>query len=1037
MKKALSIILSLLIAFSALAVIPVGAAEVDTTGVGAYRGTTGTCSWSVNNRTLYINGNGAMADYSIYSTPWYEYRRLVTSIVIGEGVTRIGNYAFVPFENAVSVSLPSTLKYIGENAFSCTGLYDVEIPDSVTDIGGFAFSLCTSLVSIKLPKNMETIENGVFWRCRSLNKVVFPEGLKTIKARAFESSGFTRVDLSGTQLEKIEEDGFYNCTSLKKITLPRTIESIAFCSLGFVEGSCKYTSVDGYNIRGYKGTIAENYVKSNTKFVFTDIESGIDYQEPNPSNSYVVSFDNNYESGMGGSGSMDDVYVRMGDTYILPENGFNNYLGLLFDGWEIKGEKYAAGDEITVNSDITVKAIWRYSYHIQISPNGGFGKGKEAFVDYGDYTLPENPFSPPTIHNYFDGWEIDGKKYQPGDTITPTGDVLVKALWREPYDMTVSFKTTTGSGSMDSVTAKEGYEYTIPKSTFTHPYKKFMCWSYNGKSYKPGEKIMVSENITLTAQWTDKTAYYIYFDSNGSYSHMNWDYIYEGDSYTVPTCSMTPPVHKKFERWLGSDKKYYAPGDKITLSSDITLQACWVDTDSCTVILDSNGGYGYMAPGYVFVDDIYIVPRCTFGAPEGKEFRCWSYDGENYAPGDYIYWLKKDITLKAIWKDQAAEYEYRVNDDGTMTFYRYRGSDSELFVPAEYNGTYVTKFGSGTNYAVYGLDTLERIIFPDGITLVNHNAVRQCENLISVTMSDTVAEIGRNSFMDNAKLNEVKMSTSLKKIGYDAFMNCPSLKNVTIPTSVTEIGSNAFGYVENPDYDGESGERYFKVAGFTISGYKGSAAQTYANENGFIFKVIEAPAVVTEEKTDKVTGVKAKIDSTVELSVSSVGKGSIAVETDGRITAAYDIKLKKDGKTVQPDGSVTVKIPCSDPEAKIYRVEDDNSLTDMKATYKDGYLVFTTDHFSLYIVAAPAAQKPDTPGTKILLGDVDDDGEVSILDATCIQRKLAGLSVTKYAEAAADSDGDGEVSILDATAIQRHLAGLSSNENIGKYISLK
>ena len=71
---------------------------------------------------------------------------------------------------------------------------------------------------------------------------------------------------------------------------------------------------------------------------------------------------------------------------------------------------------------------------------------------------------------------------------------------------------------------------------------------------------------------------------------------------------------------------------------------------------------------------------------------------------------------------------------------------------------------------------------------------------------------------------------------------------------------------------------------------------------------------------------------------------------------------------------------------------------------------------------------------EILLGDADDDGEVTILDATCIQRHLVGLSVEAYNEEAADADGDDEVTILDATAIQRHLVGLSANEDIGKYI---
>ena len=70
----------------------------------------------------------------------------------------------------------------------------------------------------------------------------------------------------------------------------------------------------------------------------------------------------------------------------------------------------------------------------------------------------------------------------------------------------------------------------------------------------------------------------------------------------------------------------------------------------------------------------------------------------------------------------------------------------------------------------------------------------------------------------------------------------------------------------------------------------------------------------------------------------------------------------------------------------------------------------------------------------MILGDADNDGEVTILDATVIQRHIAELSTESYNEAAADADQDNMVTIMDATAIQRHIAELPTNENIGKPI---
>lgn len=84
----------------------------------------------------------------------------------------------------------------------------------------------------------------------------------------------------------------------------------------------------------------------------------------------------------------------------------------------------------------------------------------------------------------------------------------------------------------------------------------------------------------------------------------------------------------------------------------------------------------------------------------------------------------------------------------------------------------------------------------------------------------------------------------------------------------------------------------------------------------------------------------------------------------------------------------------------------------------------------------PTEPAPTTPieSDDIVLGDVDGDGEVTIIDATCIQRHLAELPTFAFVEKAADSDEDGEVTIIDATCIQRYLAQLPTNENIGKHI---
>ena len=83
------------------------------------------------------------------------------------------------------------------------------------------------------------------------------------------------------------------------------------------------------------------------------------------------------------------------------------------------------------------------------------------------------------------------------------------------------------------------------------------------------------------------------------------------------------------------------------------------------------------------------------------------------------------------------------------------------------------------------------------------------------------------------------------------------------------------------------------------------------------------------------------------------------------------------------------------------------------------------------IVTADITVKAVWKDVPFILGDGDGDGEVTILDATAIQRFLANLPNKAFHARPADADGDGEISILDATAIQRYLAAILTDTDIG------
>ena len=125
--------------------------------------TEGSCgehaAWNYQDGTLTVTGTGAMTDYpdparlkdsaDQQRVPWYDCTAEIRSVVIGEGITHVGDYAFTRTAALETVTLPDSLISLGNNAFSCSALPEVTLPAHLETLGNSCFFRQASQNSVR------------------------------------------------------------------------------------------------------------------------------------------------------------------------------------------------------------------------------------------------------------------------------------------------------------------------------------------------------------------------------------------------------------------------------------------------------------------------------------------------------------------------------------------------------------------------------------------------------------------------------------------------------------------------------------------------------------------------------------------------------------------------------------------------------------------------------------------------------------------------------------------------------------------------
>lgn len=296
--------------------------------------------------------------------------------------------------------------------------------------------------------------------------------------------------------------------------------------------------------------------------------------------------------------------------------------------------------------------------------------------------------------------------------------------------------------------------------------------------------------------------------------------------------------------------------------------------------------------------------------------------------------------------------------------------------------------------------------FADGVTEMQDDAFVGCNQITTVTIPDSVTKLPDNVFALCIKLKEITLPDTLTEIGDGAFQLTETLTDITIPESVTAIHEDAFKDSALKNISGKAGsyaETFARENGYTFieiptetpDDPSTSTPDTSSDESSDT--PMEPLPDTSSAETSDTSSVESSDTSSVDSSdTSSVESSDTTSESDNNTfkdesadkaadieviakpnvipkdarfsvriddanttaeRVAYNCSFTYNGANYEPTDTVTVRIPVpytlrdKAENLKVYHLQD-GEYVNMSAKFENGYLVFDTDHFSIYVVTA-------------------------------------------------------------------------------------
>lgn len=663
----------------------------------------------------------------------FQDNKNLKSIIIPDGVTKIGSYAFRGCSGLQTVVLGDELLTIGKNAFErCSSLKSISIPNKVSIIQTETFYYCSSLSQVTLCEGLTTIETNAFIYCSSLRNIRLPKSITSLPG-AFQNSGLQEIEIPEgvtelsytfsdcnnlskvilpSSLVKIGAYSFKGCTNLVSIALPQSVQVIGERAFGSCSNLNKInlpqtiTTIGSYAFY-YCTSLREiaipNKVTKIGNYIFQGCTS---LSSVTLSNNITSIGDRAFED----CHSLTNINMPTELTFI-DNTAFQNCRSL---------------HSITIPSKVT-------------QLGGAIFNGCSSLA-----SITLLPATPPTINpSTYSGKTFNGvpstavikvlcknlEAYLTDSiwkaTVTlPIKEIPVNILTAKSNDNRMGEAYIPTPNTCDNDTAviealpRDGYQ--------------FAQWS-DGNADNP-RTIIVDNTLTLTAIFEPLTTYQltVKYDSKQGYVAGVGEY-YPNEEATL---TVTPLGGYRFSQW--SDGNTDNPRT-IVMTQDTTLEAIFITGDYCG-------------------DNIlYTVKNDTLALNgKGDMWNLSEFGWEIYADQVTTLQLSNGITSLGTNAFMDLMFVSEVKIPATVkTIHKRAFENCRSLTSVEFVGS--SQLQTIDHWAFYECINLQSISIPEGVTTIGNGAFYGCAYLDSLTLPSTLESIADNGFALCAKLKQMRV----------------------------------------------------------------------------------------------------------------------------------------------------------------------------------------------------------------------------------------------------------------------------------------